>query len=82
MGDAERQILALPLRDGGLGLTNPQETDKTEYKHSTQIAAKLTDKIYNQNLDYNPSDQQYTRHTKNRTRHENTNAKIALMNYY
>jgi len=82
MGDAESQILALPLRHGGLGLTNPQETDKTEYKHSTQIAAKLTDKIYNQNLDYNPSDQQYTRHTKNRTRHENTNAKIALMNYY
>jgi len=27
----------LPLRHGGLGLTDPQETAKTEYEHSTQI---------------------------------------------
>jgi len=38
--DAERQILALPLRHGGLGLTDPQETAKTEYEHSTQITNK------------------------------------------
>ena len=29
--DAERQILPLPLRHGGLGLTDPRETAKTEY---------------------------------------------------
>ena len=65
--DAERQIFALPLRHGGLGLTDPQETAKMEYEHSTQITNKLTDKIYTQklDLDYNPSDQQFTRHTKN-----------------
>jgi len=67
VNDAERQILALPLRHGGLGLTNPQETTKTEYHYSTQITAKLRDKIYNQklDLDHNPSDQQYIRHMKN-----------------
>ena len=51
------QILALPLRHGGLGLTDPRETAKTEYEHSTQVANKLTAKIYTQklDLDYNPS---------------------------
>jgi len=72
VSDAERQILALPLRHGGLGLTDPRETAKMEYKHSTQITNKLTAKIYTQklDLDYNPSDQQFTRHTKNRIRQE------------
>jgi len=49
--DAERQIPALPLRHGGLGLTDPQETAKTENKHSTQITDKLTAKIFTQKLD-------------------------------
>ena len=33
VNDAERQILALPLRHDGLGLTDPRETAKMEYKH-------------------------------------------------
>ena len=58
VSEAERQILALPLRHGGLGLTDHRETAKTEYKHSTQITDELTTKIYTQklDLDYNPSD--------------------------
>jgi len=40
VSDTERQILAL-LRHGGLGLTNPQETTKTEYDYPTQITATL-----------------------------------------
>ena len=72
VSDAEGQILAFPLRHGGLGLTDPRETAKMEYEHSTQITNKLTDKIYTQklDLDYNPLDQQFTRHTKNRIRQE------------
>jgi len=56
VSDAEKQILALPFRHGGLGLTDPQETAKTEYEHSTLITNKLTGKIYTQkfDLDYNP----------------------------
>ena len=74
VSDTEWQILLLPLRHGELGLADPQETTETEYKHSTQTTAKLTDKIYNQklDLDHNPSDQQYTRHTKNRIQQEKT----------
>jgi len=67
VSDAERQILARTLRHGRLGLTNPQESAKTEYDHSTQITAEITDKIhYTQKLDRdnNPSDQQCTRHMK------------------
>ena len=35
VSDVQRQILALPIRHGGLGLTDPRETAKTEYEHST-----------------------------------------------
>jgi len=68
VSDAERQILALPPRHGGLvGQTNPQETAKTKYNYSTQITAKLTKStIKNSNLNCNPSGQQYTRHMKNK----------------
>ena len=68
VSEAERQILALSLQHGGLGLTDPWETAKTEYKHSTQITDKLTAKIYTQklDLDYNPSDQLYIICTRNR----------------
>jgi len=43
-----------------------------EYEHSAQITHKLTAKIYTQklDLDYNSSDQQFSRHTKNRMREE------------
>ena len=41
VSEAERQIVALPLRHGGLGLTDPRDTAKTEYKHSTQITDNL-----------------------------------------
>jgi len=83
VSDAKRQILALPLRHGGLGLTDPQETAKTEYEHSTQITNKPTAKIYTQklDLDYNPSDQQYTRHIKNIIR-QGKNEKTSVMNFW
>jgi len=76
--DAERQLLALPHRHGGLGLTNPQTTAKTEFTYSILITAKLTDQIYNQklNLEYNPSDRQYTTTTKSKLRQEK-NAKCS-----
>jgi len=66
-----------------IGLTDPRETAKMEYEHSIQITNKLTDKIYTQklDLDYNPSDQQFTRHTKNRIRQEK-NAKTSVMNFW
>jgi len=57
-----------PLGHGGLDLKSPQETAKIEYDYSILITAKLTNQIYYQTLDleYNPSDQQYTRNMKSR----------------
>jgi len=59
----ERQLLAHALRHGGLGLRNPQTNlsgiyANTEYNNSILITAKLTDSIYNQNLNLecNPLD--------------------------
>jgi len=83
VSDAERQTLVRPLRHGGLGLTDPRETAKMEYERSTQITNKLTAKIDTQklNLDYNPSDQQFTRHIKNRIR-QKKNEKTSMMNFW
>jgi len=44
----EDKHLALPLRHGGLGLTDPWEITKTEYEHYIQITDKLTAEIYTQ----------------------------------
>jgi len=64
-------------------LTDPRETAKSEFEHSTLITNERTAKIYTKklDLDYNPSDQQFTRHTKNRIRHEK-NAKTSVMNFW
>ena len=67
--DAERQKLAFPLRHGELGLTDPQETVKTEFERSTQITDKQLIYILKKlDLDCNPLDQHYARHMKNRIR--------------
>jgi len=61
-------MLALPLRHGGLGLTNPQDTAQTEYENSILITAKLMDQIHNRKLDFecNTSNHQYTRTMKSK----------------
>jgi len=78
LSEAERQILAFPLRHGGLGLTDPREAAKKEYNHSTQITDydKLNTKIHTQklDLDHNPLGQLYITHTKKRIR-QKKNAK-------
>jgi len=51
VSDAERQMLALPLKHGGLALLNPQKTAELEYENSSLIAAKLTYQIFNQNFE-------------------------------
>ena len=66
----------------GLGLTDPQETAKTEYEHSTQITNKLTAKIYTQklDLDYNPLDQQLSDTQK--TEYDKRKMKNIPMNFW
>ena len=83
VSDAEGQMLALPLRHGGLGLTNPQETAKTEYDHATHITAKLTKStlkhliLITTSQTNNIPGTQRTEYDKRRTQ----NAEIAVMNF-
>ena len=42
---AERKLLALPARMGGLGMTNPTESAESEYSASIKMSAPLVDKI-------------------------------------
>ncbi len=51
VSDIERDMLALPLRWGGLGIQNPMETAEREYEASRRITEQLTGLIYNQDQD-------------------------------
>ena len=79
----ERQLLVLPLRHGGLGLTNPQTNAKTEYNNFMLITAKLTDQIYNKKLGFTTPQTsniivaQKANYDKRRTQ----NARISVTNY-
>ncbi len=47
----ERQILALPVRYGGLGIQDPTQTSQAEYEASEKITEELVSLIYQQNND-------------------------------
>ncbi len=49
VSDLERQLLALPVRHGGLGVQDPSKTSQYEYESSVKITEQLTSLIYNQN---------------------------------
>ena len=46
--DIERKVFALPARNGGLGIRNPEETAEENYKDSREITKPLTDLIKQQ----------------------------------
>jgi hypothetical protein len=57
---AERKMVALPVRFGGLGITNPIEACEREYQSSLKITEKLSALIYNQDQDlalFDPDEQ-------------------------
>ncbi len=51
MSPVERDMLALPVRFGGLGLTNPVECCEPEYQASKHITQELSSLIFQQNQD-------------------------------
>ena len=51
INDDERNILALPLRYGGIGIQNPTTTADREYAASIKITEQLTELIINQDQD-------------------------------
>ena len=59
ISDSERNIIALPMRYGGLGIQNPVEIADREYFTSKKITEKLTDHIYAQHLDLTGLDRKW-----------------------
>ena len=49
--DVERQIIALPVRMGGLGIQNPVTTADTEFRNSSVVTRNLTTLIIRQETD-------------------------------
>ena len=43
--EAERDLVALPVRMGGLGLLNPSDSADAEYSASIRVSAPLVSKI-------------------------------------
>ena len=60
----EREMLALPLRHGGLGIQDPTKTADREYEASRRITEQLTNLIFNQDQDLSKLDRSLIRKTK------------------
>ena len=60
----ERDMLALPLRYGGLGIQNPEKTSDREYVASKKITKQLTELIVNQDQDLSKLDKSLICKTK------------------
>ena len=52
ISDIERRIFALPVRYGGIGISNPTITADTEFNISATVTGSLVDIIMNQEMDY------------------------------
>jgi len=66
--DAERNLIALPVRMGGLGLENPCQTACSEFLSSTSITAPLVQRITTQS--YSPPDADEVRKLQQNSRKE------------
>ena len=64
VSDIERQMLALPLRFGGIGIQNPVLTSDREYTASVLVTKQLTDLIYLQDTSVDKLDVECIRSTK------------------
>ena len=49
VGDVERELFGLPVRFGGLGISNPILTSDEQYTFSRELLHGLIDLIYHQN---------------------------------
>jgi hypothetical protein len=54
ISDHERCIFELPVRFGGMGVSNPVKTADNEFKNSMYVSEKLTAQIYDQDTSSQP----------------------------
>ena len=64
ISDIERQMIALPLRFGGLGIQNPVDTANREYTASNSITKQLQSLIFAQDTDLGKMDKSMVAHEK------------------
>ena len=78
--DLERELFALPVRLGGLGLTNPVQSANQQHSASLNITSPLTSAIANQDCNYSTNiiDQQLK--TKQSTHRISRQLKLATAN--
>ena len=77
VSDHLRQLIALPIRLGGMTVTTPHLNPESEYKALKLLTKDIVDKIISQSRDYKPNKERISE-TKNnikkgRTEAENTN---------
>ena len=77
VSDHLRQLIALPIRLGGMAVTTPHLNPESEYKALKLLTKDIVDKIISQSRDYKPNKERISE-TKNnikkgRTEAENTN---------
>ena len=60
ISDLERRILSLPVRFGGLGISDPSENADREYAASKRITKNLSDLIIQQQQDISFYNQEST----------------------
>jgi hypothetical protein len=63
ISNPERDIIALPVRFGGLGIENPAKTSNREFEASIAITRNLTEIIYNQEKDFANYDKKLVKET-------------------
>ena len=64
ISDLEREMLSLPYRYGGLGITDPSKSASFEYSASKQISSCLTNLICNQDMDVTKINKEQIKQTK------------------
>ena len=64
ISDAMRELMALPVRLGGLGIANPSQSSTTQYNTSKLITSPLTSLIIEQSPSYSPETKMKQRRAK------------------
>ena len=73
VSDIERQILALPVRFGGIGVQNPVKTADIEHSNSVRITETLKNIICNQERNFENFNEELVREIINLTKQEKEN---------
>ena len=70
ISDFEREIMALPVRFGGIGILNPTKTADVEFQTSLKITTNLRQLIYHQERNLDNYDEEEVKSTINKAKQD------------